>query len=429
MATSKSRSPRFVALKYRDFRLLWIGQLISWTGSQMQTAAILWHIYTLTKSPLALGGTGLARILPILLFSLLGGVVADVIERRRLLLFTQSVMAGLAAGLALLTMLSWDSVWAIYLISALLGAAVAFDNPARQSLIPSLVPKEYLANAISLNSIVLQIATIVGPSLAGILLATGNVATVYWMNAASFLTVIGALLLMHPPAQVGAIRGELSLKAALEGLRFVRRSPLILSTMLLDFFATFFSTATALLPIFAQDILQVGPRGYGWLYTAPSIGAVLTGAFLSMFGQIKKQGPLILGSVAVYGLATIGFGLSKEFMLSFICLVLTGVADTVSMVIRGTLRQLHTPDRLRGRMTSVNMIFFMGGPQLGELEAGVVAQWFGAVFSVVSGGFGCLLAVIGIMTLFPALRHYDHEREAIPQANFDPQRKDKGQSE
>ncbi|MCI0527599.1 MAG: MFS transporter, partial [Nitrospira sp.] len=335
MTPSNSRSPRFVALQYRDFRLLWIGQLISWTGSQMQAAAILWHIYALTKSPLALGGVGLARILPILLFSLVGGVIADVVERRRLMLLTQSIMTLLAAGLALLTMSKWDSAWIIYLISALLSSAVAFDNPARQSLIPSLVPREHLANAISLNSIVLQVASIVGPGWAGILLATGNVAIVYWINAASFLMVIGVLLLMRPPTSISAIRGEVSLKAALEGLRFVRSSPMILSTMLLDFFATFFASATALLPIFAQEILHVGPQGYGWLYTAPSIGAVATGAVLSWFTRIRKQGPLILGSVAVYGLATIAFGLSKGFLLSFFFLFLTGVADTISMVIRG----------------------------------------------------------------------------------------------
>lgn len=420
-----SQRTRFVALQYRDFRLLWLGQLISWIGSQMQAAAILWHISELTGSPLALGGVGASRLLPVLLFSLIGGVVADVIDRRRLMLLTQSIMALLAGILAILTLLGWDRVWLIYLISALLASAVAFDNPARQALIPTLVPREHLSNAISLNSIVLQIASIVGPSLAGVILSVGHVAVIYLINAISFFTVIVALLRMNLPVYTQSIRGEISFQAMLEGLRFVRRSPIILSTMLLDFFATFFASAEVLLPLFAKEILHTGPKGYGLLYTAPAIGAVTTGAILSLFGRIRKQGPLILASVAIYGLATVAFGLSRMFALSFFFLFLTGAADTVSMVIRGTIRQLHTPDHLRGRMISVNMIFFMGGPQLGELEAGIVAQWFGVVFSIVSGGIGAILAVIGIMIFFPTLRHYDYEPEPVTSTTLDPQRKDK----
>lgn len=421
-----SQRTRFVALQYRDFRLLWLGQLISWIGSQMQAAAILWHISELTESPLALGGVGASRLIPVLLFSLMGGVVADVVDRRRLMLLTQSIMALLAGILAILTFSGWDRVWLIYLISALLASAVAFDNPARQALIPALVPREHLSNAISLNSIVLQIASIVGPSLTGVVLSVSHVAVIYLINAISFFTVIIALVRMNLPAYTThSLRGEISFQAMLEGLRFVRRSPMILSTMLLDFFATFFASAEALLPLFAKEILHIGPKGYGLLYTAPAIGAVTMGAILSLFGRIRKQGPLILGSVAIYGLATVAFGLSRTFVLSFIFLFLTGAADTVSMVIRGTIRQLHTPDHLRGRMISVNMIFFMGGPQLGELEAGVVAQWFGVVFSIVSGGIGAILAVIGIMIFFPALRHYDYEPEPVIPTSLDSQQKDK----
>jgi MFS family permease len=416
MNSSPLQHTRFVALRYRDYRLLWLGQLISWTGSQMQTAAILWHVSELTGSPLALGGVGASRLIPILLFSLIGGVIADKVDRRRLMLLTQGSMTVLAAILGVTTLSGWDSVWLIYLISALLSTANAFDTPARQALIPSLVPKEYLSNAISLNSIVFQTASIAGPSLAGILLAVGNVTLIYFLNAVSFLTVIGALLCMNLPVQAGTARTEANFQAMLEGLRFVRSSPMIMSTMLLDFFATLFASAETLLPMFAKEVLYVGPQGYGWLYAATSMGSVTTGATLSLFGRIRKQGPLILTCVAIYGLATIGFGLSKNFLLSFICLFLAGVADTVSMVIRGTVRQLHTPDHLRGRMISVNMIFFMGGPQLGELEAGIIAQWFGLTFSVISGGVGAVLSVIGIMIFFPSLRHYDYEGAPVTQA-------------
>ena len=199
----------------------------------------------------------------------------------------------------------------------------------------------------------------------------------------------------------------MSLHAALEGLRFVFRSPLIRSTMLLDFFATFFSSATALLPIFAQDVLRVGARGYGWLFAAPAVGALVTSAVMvPLTDRIERRGPTLLWAVVGYGLATVLFGLSRWFWVTFLCLALAGATDTVSMVIRNIVRQLETPDRLRGRMTGVNMVFFAGGPQLGELEAGVVANWLGAPFSVVSGGVGCLLATAWVAASTPALRHY-----------------------
>jgi MFS family permease len=202
--------------------------------------------------------------------------------------------------------------------------------------------------------------------------------------------------------------------AALEGLRFVFGSALIRSTMLLDFFATFFSSATALLPIFAQDVLHVGAKGYGWLYAAPAIGALVTSAALVPLTQtIRRRGVTLLWAVGGYGLATVIFGLSRSFWLTFACLAMTGATDTVSMVIRNIIRQLETPDRLRGRMTGVNMLFFMGGPQLGELEAGVVADWVGAPFSVVSGGLGCLLCTGVVAATTPDLRH-EEAREQLP---------------
>ena len=206
----------------------------------------------------------------------------------------------------------------------------------------------------------------------------------------------------HPGA-----RSDISLKSALEGLRFVFRSPLIRSTMLLDFFATFFSSATALLPIFAQDILHIGPRGYGWLYAAPAAGALtMSAAMVLLTSKIDRRGPVLLWAVGLYGAATVGFGLSRSFWVTFACLALTGVADSVSMVIRNIVRQLETPDHLRGRMMGVNMLFFQGGPQLGEIEAGAVANWFGAPFSVITGGIGALLATAWVAASTPELRAY-----------------------
>src|SRR6185503_8296262 len=343
----------------------------------------------------------------------ISSVAADALNRRTLMLVTQSLMAILAGLLALTTLHGLDSVWPIYVLAACASAAGSFDLPARQALVPTLVPREILPNAISLNTIAMQTASVVGPALGGLMIAHLNVGWIYAVNAVSFLFVIAALLLMkgqgktHIDGTAERDRGNFTVAAALDGLRFVFRQPLIRSTMLLDFFATFFSSATALLPIFAQDILAVGPRGYGWLYAAPAIGAVATSAvMIPITTQIRRRGPVLLWAVAVFGLATVVFGVSRSFWLTFACLALTGAADTISMIIRNIVRQLETPDRLRGRMMGINMVFFMGGPQLGELEAGAVANWFGAAVSVITGGIGCLIAVGWVAATTPALRRY-----------------------
>lgn len=387
------------------------------TGSTMQTAALLWHVSLLVspeRKGLALGLVGLVKVVPIIIFSLVSGVVADAWDRRRLMLFTQTSAALVSLVLAALAFRGLSAVWPIYLLAALGAAVGAFDLPARQALVPTLVPREHLPNAIALNTIMLQTASVAGPALGGLIIAAAGVGWAYAANAMSFGCVIAALMMMRevPPRRApdAGTRDDVSWHAAREGLRFVFRSPLIRSTMLLDFFATFFSSATALLPIFAQDVLRVGAAGYGWLYSAPAAGAVVTSALMvPLTGRIRRRGPTLLWAIAVYGLATAVFGISRSFWLTFACLAVTGAADTVSMVIRNIVRQLETPDRLRGRMTGVNMVFFMGGPQLGELEAGTVANWLGAPFSVISGGLGCLAAVGWVAATTPALRRYGTE--------------------
>jgi len=402
-----SRNIPFIALHYRDFRLLWLGQFISQAGSQMQNAALNWHIYLLTGSPLALGAIGAIRFLPIVFFSLIGGAAADALDRRRVMIATQSALAMIAAVLGLMTLSGRDSLALICALIALSATAFAFDNPARQSLIPRLVSKEHLPNALSLNTLIFQFAQIIGPTLAGLVIYASphGVALVYIINALSFLAVIIALLLMHTSGQAEEAQ-QMNLSALLEGLRFVRRTPIIWSTMLLDFIATFFASSTYLLPIFARDILRVGAQGYGLLAAAPALGALLAGGAMSLLGRLRRQGPILLLSVTLYGLAIILFGLSPWFITSFLFLALSGAADTVSTVIRGTIRQLATPDRLRGRMTAVNMVFFMGGPQLGELEAGLAAALVGTQPSVVLGGMGCLIAVALVTARVPRLRTY-----------------------
>jgi MFS family permease len=401
----------FVALQHRNFRLLWSGLLISFSGSNMQTAALLWHVSLLVppnKRPIALGMVGLVRLMPIVFFSIAGGTLADAWDRRRVMLITQTGMAITALALAVLTFRGLSHPWPLYALAAIGASFGAFDAPARQSLTPTLVPRDHLPNAISLHAIAVQLSSVVGPTIGGLIIATLGIEWVYALNAVTFVCVIAALRMMRDvPARSATDTGDFSIRAVREGFSFVFSSPIIRSTMLLDFFATFFSSATALLPIFAQDILQVGARGYGWLYAAPSVGAVLTSiVMVRSIERIERRGVVLLWAVCAYGTATIVFGLSHSFPLTFLCLAVSGAADTVSMVLRNVIRQLGTPDHLRGRMTGINMVFFQGGPQLGELEAGLVAQWIGPRASVVTGGAGCLIAAGWIAARTPALRKY-----------------------
>ncbi len=404
--SASERIPPFASLQYRDFRLLWIGQLISNVGTQMQAVTINWHIYVLTGSAVALGLVGLVRVVPIIIFSLVGGVFADARDRRRVLLTTQSLMMIFAAVLGLATNLGWVSAPFIYLLAALTAATVAFDSPARQALAPNLVSKEHLTNALSLNNVMMQVAAIVGPAIAGFVIAGLGIAAVYWMNAISFVAVLIALALMRTPTQQNLGAARVSGGALTEGIRYVLSARIILATMLIDFVATFFSSATALLPIFAKDILRVGSEGLGILYSADSVGAVVAGAAVVRAGNIKRQGAVMLIAVALYGAATALYGASTLFVVSFFFLACVGAADTVSTILRNLIRQVATPDHLRGRMTSVNMIFFMGGPQLGNLEAGLVAAAFGAPFSVISGGVATVILVALVAWRMPQFRRY-----------------------
>jgi MFS family permease len=404
------RQRAFSSLRHRDFRLLWTGQIVSVIGSQMQMAAINWHIYIITQSALALGLVGACRAVPIILCSLMGGVVADVVDRRRLMMATQSVMLICSATLALVTFRGLTSVWPIFLLTSIASAAWAFDTPARQALMPTLVPLKDFQNAVSLSMLMFQIGLITGPPVAGFLLASHGPGLVYALNAASFVAVILGVALMRvsgKPEKTEAEAPKIGLQALGEGLRFVRRTPIIVQTMTLDFIATFFASANQLLPIYAKDILAVGARGYGFMAAAPAAGAIVAGLIMARMGVLKRQGVTVIVSVAVYGAATVAFGVSRVFWLSLLMLAATGAADTVSTILRQTIRQLATPNNLRGRMTSVNMIFFMGGPQLGEVEGGALAHLVGAPLAVVTGGIACVLAAGIAFVKARSLRQYE----------------------
>lgn len=407
----------FAALRHRNFRLIWLGLSGSFVGSYMQTATVLWHVSLLAppgEKGLALGLVGLVRVIPIVLFSMVAGVAADAFDRRKLMLVTQCGTAAIAAMLATLAFNGVSVLWPIYLLTAVAGSVAAFDPPARHSLVPTLVPRELLPNAINLNSTVMQMASVIGPAVGGLVIARYGVAWAYTVNTIAALCVVVALLLMRdvPRRDGPGAREMFSLAAALAGLRFVFRAPIIRSTMLLDFFATFFASALALLPIVAQDILHVGARGYGLLAAAPAAGAVAASlVMLPVTSHLRRHGAILIWAVLAYGGATIAFGLSRSFVVAFVCLAISGASDSVSTIVRNIIRQLETPDEVRGRMVGVNMVFFQGGPQLGELEAGLVAQWLGAPTSVVVGGVGCLIAASTITYVTPSLWRYSALRK------------------
>ena len=398
------------ALKHRQFTLIWVGLIISMVGSQMQQWALFWHISQLSRAPIAVSIVGGVRFGAVLCFSLIGGLVADRANRRTVLFLTQSISLLVSFALGILTLIGVIQIWHIYVLTAIQASAQAFDLPARQSLVPNLVPREDLPNAFSLQSIAFSVGAIVGPALSGVVIGYLGQAYAYFINAISFLAVIFALAAMGSVPQQRSIAAK-GFKAALtdirDGIRFIRSQPLILSSMILDFFATFFASANTLLPYFSQYILHIGEVAYGWLAAAPSVGAVLVGLIISQFNNIRRQGQFLIFSVVVFGLATILFGISRLYAIIFLALVLTGAADSVSTIIRNTIRNLNTPDSIRGRMTGVNQIFFMGGPQLGEIEAGSAAQGFGVPFAIISGGIGTILMVILIAARWPILLRYN----------------------
>jgi MFS family permease len=398
------------AFKSKPFLLYWIGHLISIAGSQMQLWALYWHLRTLSDHPMVISGIGLARFLPVILLSLVAGVVADRFDRRKMAILTQVALGLVALILGLKTSMGAISIWMLFGLVAVQAVAVTFDVPARQALIPSLVPRENLANAYSLNSIASKVGGILGPAVSGVVIAYLGLQWAYWINAISYLAVIVALIAM------GDIRAVIEKKAfelrgafldIREGIEFIKNSPVIFSVMILDFFGTFFSSANTLLPFVAMDILHVGPIQYGWLSASQSIGTLMVGLYLSQKTNLHRQGLLISVSVAAFGLATILFGLSTSFWLTMLALILIGAFDGLSTIIRNTARQLLTPDAMRGRMMSITQIFFKGGPQLGEVESGLVAQILGVPFAIISGGVGCVLAAWIVAKKIPQLLNYN----------------------
>lgn len=395
----------YAVLRHRDFRLLWQAEFASSFGTQMQRVAIAWQIFTLTGDPLQLGLLGLIRFGAIIVIGLIGGVLADRRDRRQLLVASQLGLAGTSGVLALLAATDRSSTVAIYAMTLVAAALAAVGGPARQAFIPTLVPKRELAGAMGLNILAMEVATVTGPVVAGWLIGRIDVTPIYLLDALSFVGVAGAGLAIRarPPALPST--GN-ALQAAAEGLTFLKSSPVLLGVMAADFAATFFGASTVLMPIFASELLDVGPRGLGFLYAAPAAGAIAGSLAMTLTPIPRRPGNGVLLAIALYGAAVAGFGLSRTLWLSLVLLAIGGAADAASMAMRHTIRNLVTPDHLRGRVAATHSMFAMGGPQLGEFEAGLLARLIGTGASVTAGGFGTVIAAGLVAVLVPAIRHY-----------------------
>lgn len=392
----------FAALRFRDFRLFTIGRVLLFTGLQMQTVAIGWELYERTGSAMVLGGVGLAQVLPMIALTLIAGDVADRRDRKLTMLLSIILLTLCSLALAVLSY-SQGAVLLFYVCLVLIGVAKAFSKPASDALMWQLIPVSVFTNAATWNSSSFQLASVVGPALGGFGIALfGSATGVYVMAAiAALLCFILTAVIKEKKAVLS--KEPLSLKVLAAGAKFVWQNQLILAAITLDMFAVLLGGAIALLPIFAKDILHVGPVELGYLQAAPSIGSLIMAVTLAYLPPLRKAGPALLWSVVGFGIATIIFGLSRWFWLSLLMLTLSGALDTISVVIRHTLVQIRTPDELRGRVAAINSVFISASNELGGFESGLTAALFGPVLSVVGGGIGTILVVVATAMIWPGI--------------------------
>ena len=383
-------------LAQRDFGLFWSSLLISGIGSQLTTVALAWQIYEITGSPLQLGLVGLFRALPVIVSALTGGLLADRMDRRRLLIATQLLAMALSFLLGLLTDLGVIQVWHIYAVTFFSTALMTFDQPTRSAMIPNLVPREHLATAFALSVTLRQTAMLAGPFVAGVVIAWAGVRWSYYLDAASFVAVIGCLLSIRLGQVLPATKKEPALKSILEGFVFVRNNPLILGLLVMDTCVTFFGAYRAMMPVFAKDILGVGAPGLGALLGAPAMGALVGSGVVMALGNPRGKMRLIVSITLLYTVGLIAFALSRSFAFSFLVAFFLGGLDAMGETLRMTLIQMATPDELRGRVQGLVHVFVIGGPFMGHAQVGLVAAIVGAPGAVVAGGL-IAAAVVGLM--------------------------------
>lgn len=402
----------YSALRFRNFRLVLLGTFVSSIGTRMVEVALGWELYERTKSALVLGGVGLVLVIPVILLSLPAGHIVDRANRKRIVLFAEIFLAVGALGLTLLSY-GHGSLLLIYVCLLIMGAANAFGQPSQSALNSQLVPESIFENAATWNSSSWQLASVIGPGLGGLAIALfGSATPVYIIDVVAALLFIVLLLFVHAEKrQIPQRKESTTWRSIADGLSFLGRTQVVLAAITLDLFAVLLGGATTLLPIFASDILHVGPAGLGWLRAAPSVGAVCVALVLAHRPPFKHAGPTLLFAVAGFGLATVVFGLSHSFWLSLCMLFALGGLDNISVVIRGTLLLTRTPDEMRGRIAAVNSLFIGASNELGGFESGLTAQLFGPVISVMGGGVGTLLVVLLVALLWPEMRRLKTLRE------------------
>ncbi len=408
----------------RDFRLLWAGQLISGAGRQVTVVALPFQLYVLTGSTLAVGLLAVVQLIPILVFALGGGAMADAIDRRRLLLATQLALAGASAVLFVLAMNPGAPVWGYYAVAFVAAGVGAVDQPARSSAVPRLVPAERLPAAIALNQLGFNTMAVLGPAVGGLLLATVGVAAAFFLDAVTFVAAIVALLLIAPiPPHPGAARP--SLETVKEGLRFVRGRRVVLSSFVVDLVAMIFGMPTSLCPALALDVFGVGPAGVGLLAAAPAAGALLGAVLSGWVGGLARPGRAVIVAVGGWGAAITAFGITTfvllgspelSFALALLFLACAGAADVISAVLRSAIVQLDTPDELRGRVASIHILVVTSGPRLGDVEAAAVAAVVGPEMSVLSGGILCLVGLGAVVRRYPELARWVYPPPRPPES-------------
>lgn len=411
---SQSPFPPVSPFLYRDFRIFWTGSFLSGIGTQFTTVAMAWQIYELTNSAFQIGLLGLARAVPQIILLLVAGLLADAMNRRKLMMCTQLGLFCVSTALALLTLAGWASSGMLYVATMFLALFTSLENPSRQSMIPNLVPREHLPRALALQGTQRYVSIIAGPSLGGIVIALFGPAACYAVDALSWLAMLTSLALLRTKIPEGGGWRTVSLRSLREGLRFVWQHGVIFPLMVLDFGATFLGNARALFPIYARDILFVGPQGLGILYAARAVGSLFSAATLSLFGPVRWGGRWILIGVGVYGVSTALFAGSHVFWFSVLMLAISGAGDTTSAILRSTINQLSTPDELRGRMSSISSIFTSSGPQLGQFESGVVAAWLGTEASAMTGGVATLIILATVAACFPVIRRFQIQPDFVP---------------
>lgn len=394
------------AFFYRDFRFFVSARFLALCAHQMLAVAVGQYVYEITKNPLYLGYIGLALFLPKITFTLFAGHTADRFDRRLIILFCRITQFLVVAGLILFYHFGFHSLWPLYGLLFLMGTANAYDGPASQSIVPQLVSIDHFGNAVAWSSSIMQIAFIAGPAIGGALYAIfGKAVWVFYVVA--LIRLVSAFLIYGMRTRVEKLeQAEISWKSLLAGIHYVFKTRIILGAISLDLFAVLLGGAVALMPMFANDILKVGPMGLGILRAAPSVGAAMMAIALTHLPPLKKSGASMLLCVAIFGVATIFFGFSRNFIFSLLCLFILGSADMVSVVIRGILVQVQTPPEMRGRVSAVNLVFIGASNELGEFESGLAASWFGVIPSVILGGIGTLLVVLVWRWKFPELWYF-----------------------